>query len=57
MWENQTRAGEIKMKISFHKFNKNQPWQWSRLEEIHYHYYEISLGRFWVAISFNPYVS
>ena len=45
------------MKISFHKFNKNQPWQWSWFEEIHYHYCEISLGRFWVAISFNSFVS
>ena len=41
------------MKISFHKFNKNQPWQWSWFEEIHYHYYEISLGRFWIGIDFN----
>ena len=41
------------MKISFHKFNKNQPWQWSWFEEIHYHYYEISLGHFWIGIDFN----
>ena len=42
------------MKIKIHRFNKNAPSQWSRLERIHYNYFEISLGRFWVSIEFLP---
>lgn len=38
------------MKIKFHRFKKCQPWQWSKLEKVHYRYYEMSLGRFWVSI-------
>ena len=41
------------MKIYFHKVTSRQPWQWSWFEEIHYHYYEISLGRIWLGIGFN----
>lgn len=39
------------MKIKFHKFNKNAPLQFSKLEEIHYRYYEISLGLFWISFT------
>ena len=39
------------MKIKFYKFHKNAPLQFSKLEEIHYHYYEISLGFFWISFT------
>lgn len=39
-----------KITLHFHKFNKNTPWQWSRLERVHFNYWEISLGKIWLGI-------
>lgn len=38
------------MKIQIHRFNKNQPWQWSWFERINNNRYEISFGRIWISI-------